>query len=357
MARKKQWPPRPHPHRASGQERVRIGTRDYYLGPIGSEKARRNYAELIARLADRPADEPVLSRKRELTVAEVVERHRLDAQARYSREGREASQFRWAAEPLLHLFAELPVARLGVQQLDSVRDEMIRRGWSRGVINRRIIRLRTLWRWAEQKGLAPPGSWNALRALAPLPRNDQRVKTLPARQPCTWADLARVCRLANPTIRAMLVFGWFTGARPGEIRSLTVGDIDTSGEVWLATLGKHKNAHRGQVRVVAVGPRCQGVLRRFLEGKKPDEPVFPSGPGRHYSSESFSRAVARARQRAGVEGLHPYQSRHAYKQRVTRELGLDFARAGLGQANLSTTDKYAAGGDLTLAIEAAKRCG
>lgn len=38
-------------HKPSGQSRVRINGKDYYLGPFGSDASRRKYGELVAKHA------------------------------------------------------------------------------------------------------------------------------------------------------------------------------------------------------------------------------------------------------------------------------------------------------------------
>lgn len=359
MPRKKEWPPRPHAHGASGQDRVSVNGKHIYLGKTGSPEAALAYADLLKRLVEQKPPEPPPRKPRGtvLTIAELVEKWQAHADAKYSLEGREASQFVWACEPLLAKHATLPVADFDANRLEEVRDEMIRLDWSHKVIGRRITRVRTMWRWACRKGLAPKGSWEALRELEPLAPNDRRVKRLPPRQGCAWHDLARVCRFTNRTVRAMLLFEWFTGARPGEVRHLLVGEIDRSEGVWIANLVKHKNAWRGQTRAIAIGPRAQRVIRDFIDGKKAGQHVFESTPGRGYADESYCRAVARASERAGVVGVTPYSARHSYKTRVKRADGLDTARAGLGQASLSTTDLYDSGQDLELAKKAARNHG
>lgn len=359
MGRKKQWPPRPHPHRASGQERVRVLGTDVYLGPIGSAEAAKNYALLLEDLeANRPAEQPVKERRAGLSVAEVLERWDQHAAKRYSKEGREAAQYRYAAEPLLSVYGLLPAARFGLPELDGARDEMLRRGWCRKVTNRRVIRLRTIWRWAEQRGLVPAGAWAALRALEPLTRGDARARESAGRGPCDWKDFALVCRNCPRTVRDMLLVCWFSGARPAEVRLMLAGEVDTTAREWVFRPGRHKNAWRGQARDIVLGPRAQKVLARHLAGKEAEQLVFPSSPlGRPYRDDSFARAVARARLRAGAVGVIPYACRHSAKRRMTRAAGLDAARAALGQASLDTTDRYAAGGDLELARKVARRLG
>lgn len=352
MPRKRQWPPKPHNHRPSGKERVRINGRDHYLGPIGSPEARRRYAELIAGLKA-PLDAPPAQGT---TIAEVYALWRRWAVTRYDPAGREVAQYDATWLPWRDLFAAHAAARFGVAELERLRDEMARRGWCRNVINRRVVRVRTVVRWAERRGLMPPGSWSHLRALEPLRAQDRHVRSTEPVKPAEWRDLARVCRMVPPRVRDMLLVMWFSGMRSGEVRQVKVSDVDATTRV--IRLAQHKNAWRGQDRVIALGPRAWRVLAPHLTGKKPTAYVFPSGApwGRCYQDDSFARAVARGAERAGVS-LSPYQCRHAFKLRVTRELGLDAARSALGQKSLASTDRYAAGADARLALDAARRCG
>lgn len=364
MGRKKQWPPRPHAHKASGQDRVRVNGQEIYLGPTGSQEAKQAYADLLVRLASQepPAPAPATPRKpksAELTLGELVQLWDTYAVSRYQPAGREVQQYRTVYPVLLHAHAALPVSKLTVNVLDAIRDRMLALGWCRNVVNRRVIRVRTMIRWSEQKAHVPAGTWAALSALSPLPPNDARVRDTEPRRPCTWPELARVCRQCPMTVRDMLLTCWFTGARPGEVRQMRAGDIERGkpGDVWTFRPGQHKNLWRGHHRSIAIGPKAQKVLGRHLEGKKPKEYVFESSPGKCYRDDSFPRAVARACERAGVEGVTPYTGRHSCKQRVTRAMGLDAARAALGHASVETTAGYAQGVDQRTAEDVARRIG
>jgi integrase len=358
MGRRKKWPPVPHSHRASGQERVRVNGHDVYLGPIGSPEAKRAYALLLVRLAAQEAPEPARTTT-ELTVAEVVLRWDEEALLRYDPAGDEPYQFRRALGPLLVVCGTLPIGQLSLVRLEDTRDEMVRRGWSRGVVNRRIRRIRQVVRWAERRGHVPAGTWAALAALGPLPRGDRRCPEAPRRKAVAWADLAATCRQADRRIRAMLLLGWYTGMRPGETRRMRAGEIDVTAALWVYRPGKHKMEHHDQERVVILGPIAQKVLGPFLAGKKPDEWLFPSRrTGQPLSRVSYSRLVQQAKLRAGASGpVIAHGCRHAARQRITRELGLDHARALLGQTSLQTTDNYAAGQDLEMARAAARQMG
>ncbi len=375
MARKKApWPPRIYWHRPSNRDRIRWEGRDYYLGEHGSPEAAAEYRRLCVQLAQQSTISPSVEG---ITVAEVVALWRAEEAPRYDPAGREAQQFAYTVPPLLRLFGTLPAADFGPRQLAAVRDAMAAgswqteeeraeaatRGypaaWSARVVNRRIVRIRTIWRWAEQRELVPAGRWATLGTVPGIRSTDPRAIHHPSTRPATMTEVKTVCRRLHPIGRAMVLLQWWTGCRSGEARQMRAGEVDTTGPVWIYRPGRHKSAHRGQPRAIPIGPRGRAVLAPFLRGLAPGDYVF-SPPGRSrsrcYSDSGYAQLVRRAAIQAGLPGWHPYQMRHAAKMRFTRAAGLDTARAVLGQKSVHTTELYG-GLDLEAARQAAEKFG
>jgi integrase len=360
MARRAQWPPKVTRH-SSGQARVNHKGRDHYLGPYDSDEARQNYAHLIKQLAEQPRQVPTRPAG-SLLVAEAVELWLADEGQRYR--GVEADHYRRSLAVLVEVAGAVRTADFGVADLERVRKAMNAKGWSAAVINRRVVRVRTVWRWLERQGHAPRGSWDHLRSLPGVPRHDGRFRHSKPRQAASWLDLARVCRKAPRQVRAMLLLGWFTGARPGELCQVRPADIDrTDPECWVFRPRTHKNAWRGQCRVIPLGPVCRKVLAPFLADARDADHLFvPSDRCRvrkllHYTTDTYGHAVRRAATRAGVEGFCVYSIRHAYRLRVSRAMGLEAARCGMGHTSVDMTAKYASGADTDLAKGVARRLG
>jgi integrase len=74
---------------------------------------------------------------------------------------------------------------------------------------------------------------------------------------------------------AMIQLQLLTGARPGEIVSMRVGDLNAGGAIWEYTPRSHKGEHHGQSRLILIGPKAQDVLREFL---KPNVEAFVFSP-------------------------------------------------------------------------------
>src|SRR5262249_15383779 len=119
------------------------------------------------------------------------------------------------------------------------------------------------------------------------------------------------------------------GMRPGELVIMRGCDIDMTGSVWLYHPQRHKTAHLGHERVVPIGPRAQGIIRRHL---KTDIQAFLFSP-RNAFAEQMERKRAgrktppwrpqawtreRNRLRLARRGLGERYDVHAYALAVTR---------------------------------------
>lgn len=385
MARKAQFPPRIY-HHPSGRDRVRVKGVDYWLGPTGSEEAKREYARLVAELSAGKVVAPK-SAASPATVADVVAAWDLEAQQTRSERGRELPAFRLSLAPLLRIYGHTAAAEFDTLRLEVVQRAMASGswmtaaqkaealdrgdeiGWCRNVVNRRVVRIRTVWRWAERKKLVPPGSFAHLCSLPGLARTDPSVRQTAAVKPVTWDEVLRFVRVARERrdggrrAMAMVLLQWWTGMRSCEVRLMRPCDIERSvakcGEVWVYRPHQHKMEHADQPRVVLLGPKCQALLRPWLAAAPAAELYLfaPGDPQKPYGSDRYAQVVRRIAEAAGLAGFHPYRLRHSARLRITRAINLDAARAILGHRSLSTTNSYAAGVDEQTAADAARRCG
>jgi integrase len=147
---------------------------------------------------------------------------------------------------------------------------------------------------------------------------------------------------------------------------MCVGDIDKSRQdvIWIYCPPEHKTAWKGHERTVPLGKPEQELIIPYLEGKTADQPVFCTRHGKHYDSELYRGAVARAIVRANrslpenqkIPHWTPYQLRHAGVTELVAENdgNLDVARAVAGQKTIDITQRYNHA-DLRIAIEQAKK--
>jgi integrase len=185
-------------------------------------------------------------------------------------------------------------------------------------------------------------------------------------------------------------------------------DLDMSGPIWLyrpgsdRAAGQHKSAWRGHQKVIAVGPKAQEIIRRFLRpnvvaylfppAEAVDDPEWARRrqPGDHYTVGSYRQAIERGCDRAfpappplgrqadetfrkwrkrltdeqkaeldawqKAHRWNPHRLRHTKATEIRREAGLDAARAVLGHRSTAITETYAEL-DMSKAAEVMERLG
>ncbi len=307
----------------------------------------------------------------EPTVTEATDRFQAWADGHYRRpDGSptgEAVNMEHALRPVRELFGSLRVGRFTPTALKAVRERMVADDLSLGVVNARVRRIRKAWKWFVEEELCPPEVLVGLQAVSPLAPGRCEARVTDDVTPVPDALVDAVLAVAPPTVAAMVRLQWLTGMRPGEVVIMRAVDIDTTGKVWVYRPPKHKTAHHGKARHVPLGPKAQGVLRPFLEGRgaggrldgylfsplrairerrgtSEDRPL-PAATGRrvreHYTTQSYGRAIARLCKDHGVAHWSPQQLRHNLATRLRKEKGFEAVQLILGHSKTNVTDIYA----------------
>ena len=261
---------------------------------------------------------------------------------------------------------------------------------TRHYVNQCVDRIRRIFRWGVENELVPPDVLTALRAVQGL-----RIgrTTAPENEPIEPADPAAVdavLAILHPIGVDMVRVHQLTGMRPGDLCRMTPGEIDRSADVWIYQPLKHKTAYRGRKRQVPIGPKCQAILRPYLDragGKclfSPAEAVAQFNearrkrskkatakkrirpPADEYTPHSYRKMIDRAIERINlqrdkdgqpqIKPWSPNQLRHSLGTEVRKKFGLEGAQVMLGHARADVTQIYAER-DLGLAIRIAAELG
>jgi integrase len=206
-----------------------------------------------------------------LTVAEALIHYKGHCERYYK--SREVDNLRDALRPHREWFAMLPLSDFGPLHLRQVREGWIKKGLSRYTINSRVGRIRRFCRYCVSFELAMPVVTERLASVEPLMKGRGGREVQP-RRPVTWEAVEATIPHLTPIAGAMVLFGWYTGARPGEIVGLTTGMIDASGDVWVARLDHHKNEYRDLEREILIGKAAQLTIEPWLRPELPDAPIF-----------------------------------------------------------------------------------
>ncbi len=269
-------PRRPNPvptyrhHKQSGQAIVTLrlpggGRKDVLLGPYDTDASKAEYERALAewRASGGRAVAPSGLTVNELIVAfwKHVEQH-------YRRPDgtptSEVNNYRVSFRHLRRLYGTLPATELSPLKLKAIRAEMIRAGWVRPQINARVGRIVRMFKWAVGEEVVPETTYRALTAVAGLQRGRCDAEEPDPVLPVPDAFVDAVLPFLLPPVRAMIELQRVTGMRPGEVCAMRACDMDTTGAVWLYRPSQHKTAWRGKLRVIALGPRAQAVVKPLL---------------------------------------------------------------------------------------------
>lgn len=284
-------------HKQSGQAIVTINhngiRRDVLLGKYGTLVSRTEYQRVLAELNTAGPTRPTSFTSRSgLTINELLLPFMAWATSHYrAPDGKPTSEVReltLSLAPVKRLYGHTPAAEFGPRALAVVRQKMIDAKLCRNLVNRRIDRVRRVFKWAAAEELVPVTTFQALQTLPGLRKGRTEARESVPVKPVDPAHVSATLPFLNRHIRAMVELQRYTGMRPGEVCKLTLAEVDRSEELWLYRPRKHKTEHHGIERVIPFGPRARAIIIGFLIGESPP----PNGFEGIDLSEHTSRLVA-----------------------------------------------------------------
>ena len=383
--------PKYRKHRASGQAVVTLNSVDHYLGPHGTKASKTEYDRLVAEWLSRGRALEV--RAEAITVAELMLKFIRWAKVHYRRNGSPTGTLdnhKFAFRVLRKFYGRKLVNEFGPKSLKTLQKVLVEEGLARRTVNDRIASIKLLFKWGVSEQLVSPMVSHGLATVSGLARGRTEARETQAIQPVDNSVVDATIPHLPPAVRDMVAVQRLTGMRPSEVCLMRPADIDRSGEVWLYRPAEHKTQHHGHDRIIAIGPKGQQILLRYLvrdsrdycfapydsEAKRlaarHELRVVPIGhgnrpgtnkkrkpkwkPGRRYTTDSYRKAIHRACEKAKVQQWSPNQLRHAAATTIRKTFGLEAAQVTLGHSNADVTQVYAER-DITKAIEVAKQIG
>ena len=238
MTRKRSSLPAYLLHKPTGQARCRIAGKDHYLGPYGSESSRIRYGQLVAKLAGGVSVDPIAAPKRGRTttieseadpgptVGELCLAFLRHAEGHYLKNGKPTSEvdiLKSVMRPLNELYGMLPAKDFGPLALKAVRVKLVECGWTRGTVNASMSRIRRIFKHAIANELIDASILQRLQCVAPLLAGRTEAHDNAPRTAVEPADIEAVRMLVTPVVRDLIDVQRLTGARSGELLTLTTG--------------------------------------------------------------------------------------------------------------------------------------
>jgi len=362
---------------------VRIDGKDHYLGKFGSPESREKYRRLLAELLAEPAPLPATPSPRIVESGPAVtqlmvaywDRHVVPYYVKDGHPTSERDNIRQALRFARRLYGQSPARDFSPLALKAVRGAMIEAGRCRSLINKDINRIRGVFRWAVEHELVPVAVYQALATVAGLPRGRSEARERPPVRPVPQEHVEAVLPRVSPTVATMIRVQQLAGMRPQEVILMRAVDIDrTDPACWAYRPHRYKSEHRDRDRVIFLGPRCQELLRPYLDydpagylfsprraeaqrraelGARRKRPLTPAqrarrpkadpkrAPGDLYDDGAYRKAIRRECVRLGIPIWFPHQLRHNAASEIRRKYGLEASQAVLGHSELGTTQIYA----------------
>jgi integrase len=356
----------------------------HYLGKYGTPESLAEYNRLIQEwLVSHHAPGTRTSSQQELTVSGLILAFWRHAEQHYRHaDGTptgELNNLRDALRPLRKLYSHTLACDFGPLALRAVRQDMIRAGLCRTVINDRVKRVRRAFRWAASVELIPASVVQALDTVDGLKKGRCDARESDGVRPVRWEHVEATLPFLPRPVVAMVQLIRYSNCRAEDAVLLRGCDLRTDGEVWVYRPPSHKNQWREEdseihERVIHLGPRAQDTIRPFL-GRDPQAYLFsprearaeyqalrasrrttrrtPSelrrgrkrcprrAPRERYDVNSLQQSVRKACARAGVPAWTVLQVRHTRATEVRERYGVEGAQASLGNARVETAQIYA----------------
>jgi integrase len=303
-----------------------------YLGVWGSAESVENYGEMVTRIGNRTMDSPDPSPG--LAFEDAALRYVEHKRVTMPESSGEPHAIDVALKDIAAAVGPVPASGITPAVLMKWRDAAIGRGLSMSTINKRTNYLLSFVRWLSVMGLARTEMWTALQAVERLKPGRSAAKPPKIVQPVEWEHVEKTLPFLSERMRDFVMVQSYTGARSGELVTMTLGQLDASYASYRPIF--HKTAGRGHARVIPLGPKAREIVARRAEGLGPDDRIFGSI---HVSS--ISHEVAKACLKAGVPKWTPHQLRHRAATIVLNRFGIAAARSLLGHASLAMTSRYA----------------
>jgi integrase len=342
------------------------GKRHYLPGKHKSAESRAAYQAFVS---DHILNAATLPMTRSGTLANLCLQYLSEARRRVS-----ASQYdhlRRDVERLLKMFPSLNANEFGPLQFRELQQSLINerienkrtkkvRRHSKSYIDAICARVRTMIRWGVSYAIVSPVTLTAIETVPGVPHGlaPASKKRKPANMANVEKTIEQMARIPADMTRLQLL----TGARSDSIcrAELSQFDFESVPGVWLWR-PRHKNEHRDQELIIALGPQAQKLLQPYVKKAKPGYPLFPAersndGTVGFYAVRSLRQAVVRAAARAKVPQWTPHQLRHAKGHETRAKHGIEATQAVLGHKSLKASEIYSAR-MLEKAIEIARESG
>ena len=197
MARPRSNVPSYRKHR-SGQARVTINGRDYYLGPHGTKASRQEYDRLVAEYLASGRSGSFGATSDQITMAMLLRDYLRFAKQYYGTSpSSEVHRIKLAIKPIKAMYPNHPAVEFGPQQFKAVRQTLIDGVGARTTINAHMKRIVRMFKWAASEGTLPTSVLDTLILIPSLRRGRTEARQTDPVKPVGQTTGARSSNIAS----------------------------------------------------------------------------------------------------------------------------------------------------------------
>ena len=297
---------------------------------------------------------------------------------------------------MIKICADVPINKVTRKHFREIKGVFIKSGLALTTINERLRFIKQLFEYAFDQELIDREQSYEISTVKVFKRSDAIFKEKKEVRAVPLEVVEKTLPFLPGIIADMVRLQLYAGMLAGEVCSITLGEIDRSGGVWIYAPVHHKTEYHGKTRTIFIGPQGQAVLAKYTDEAEPDKVLFspaeseakrkkerrarrkskvqPSQrdrskptakrkPGSRYTKDSYGRAISRGCHKAVKAGVlkssdvwHSHQLRHTAGTLARRVKGLDGAQVFLGHSSAKVTEIYAEK-DVSLGYEIAAKIG
>ncbi|MBN4081530.1 site-specific integrase [bacterium AH-315-C07] len=169
--------------------------------------------------------------------------------------------------------------------------------------------------------------------LIKRPRREKKLPVILSHQEAN----AVIQATKNIKHKAILMMGYSSGLRIGEVINLRISDIDSKRMQVRVYLGKGKKD-----RYTLLSPTALDLLRIYYKACRPNHWLFEGWEIKQYSQTSIGKILKRSCQKAGINKAVTFHSlRHCFATHLLEQgVSLQIIQQLLGHSSIRTTSVY-----------------
>ena len=251
----------------SGNAFVRLGGKDYYLGPHGTSASYARYYEVLAIYNEHGQCMPEEVRcdqcDTQITLSTVTANFAATELPQYEPKSASHCRISGCLRLMDAMFGSTPAEEFGPVKLREIRTKLMEKGNSRRYINDQVRDIIRIMRHAVSLELVSPATITALKSLRALRQGE--APDPPPKNRVSIEQVQHTLPNLSQVVASMVCLQVGTGCRPSELFSMTPTQVNTSGEDWIYTPLRHKTSARGKSRCIPIVGTDRDILRSYLE--------------------------------------------------------------------------------------------